>query len=289
MRIGRQTERLPHVHDRQPNARTLPLAEPSVKLAHARLRAVLAAEPDRPTANKVTDHDPVAVAFADRNLVNPDHLRTRRAHALELSFHVLLVQRLDRVPVQRQFLRHVLDRRPSAPPPDKVGKALGIERIVREKLEPFSLHTATPATIDPPYLQFQKYPSVAARKITHPPNFPVEPRGTNTYPKVAACASLFVPSAIDAKSKPGRNAKYPRNAQLCQAFSPKITHSIPRRPLIRSEGVGFKLESPFNPTPESDVASWTIDLTLSSRFFIPKQRRFARLFAQAFDLAKGDA
>src|SRR6266487_4146390 len=116
MRIGRQTERLPHVHDRQPNARTLPLAEPSVKLAHARLRAVLAAEPDRPTANKVTDHDPVAVAFADRNLVNPDHLRTRRAHALELSFHVLLVQRLDRVPVQRQFLRHVLDRRPSAPP-----------------------------------------------------------------------------------------------------------------------------------------------------------------------------
>src|SRR5467141_3649901 len=152
MRIGRQTERLPHVHDRQPNARTLPLAEPSVKLAHARLRAVLAAEPDRPTANKVTDHDPVAVAFADRNLVNPDHLRTRRAHALELSFHVLLVQRLDRVPVQRQFLRHVLDRRPSAPPPDKVGKALGIERIVREKLEPFSLHTATPATIDPPYL-----------------------------------------------------------------------------------------------------------------------------------------
>src|SRR5438876_10425632 len=131
--------------------------------------------PDRPTANKVTDHDPVAVAFADRNLVNPDHLRTRRAHALELSFHVLLVQRLDRVPVQRQFLRHVLDRRPSAPPPDKVGKALGIERIVREKLEPFSLHTATPATIDPPYLQFQKYPSVAARKITHPPNFPVVP------------------------------------------------------------------------------------------------------------------
>ncbi len=63
----------------------------------------------------------------------------------------------------------------------------------------------------------------------------VETRGTNTYPKVAACASLFVPSAIDAKSKPGRNAKYPRNAQLCQAFSPKITHSIPRRPKNISE------------------------------------------------------
>src|SRR5260370_14797677 len=175
MRIGGQTERLPHVHDRQPIVRPLPLAEPSVKLAHARLRAVLAAEPDRPTANKVTDHDPVAVAFADRNLVNPDHLRTRRAHALELSFHVLLVQRLDRVPVQRQFLRHVLDRRPSAPPPDKVGKTLGIDRIVRDELDPFLLRTATPATSDPPYLQFQKYPTVASRKITHPPNFPLVP------------------------------------------------------------------------------------------------------------------
>jgi hypothetical protein len=41
-----------------------------------------------------------------------------------------------------------------------------------------------------------------------------------------------VPSTSDANSNPGRNAKYPTSAQLCQAFSPKITHSIPRRPNI---------------------------------------------------------
>src|SRR5712692_7182522 len=79
MRIRRQTERLPHVHDGEANARTLSLAEPAVELAHARLRAVGAAEPDRPPAHKVADHDSVSVTFADRNLVDADHLRTRHA------------------------------------------------------------------------------------------------------------------------------------------------------------------------------------------------------------------
>src|SRR6195256_5190226 len=116
MRIRRQAERLPHVHDGEANTRTLLLAEPGVELAHASLRTGLAAKPDRPTANEVADHDPVGVAFADRYLVDADHLRRRRARAFELGFHVLHVQRLDRVPVQRQSRRHILDRlRPTAP------------------------------------------------------------------------------------------------------------------------------------------------------------------------------
>jgi hypothetical protein len=51
----------------------------SVELAHARLPAVLAAEPDRPPAHKIADHDPIGVAFADRYLVDADHLRPGRA------------------------------------------------------------------------------------------------------------------------------------------------------------------------------------------------------------------
>src|SRR5260370_28072426 len=122
MGICRQTEWLPHVHHRQANARTLPLAEPVVELAHARLRAVLPAKPDRATAHEIADHDPVAVTFADRKLVAPDHLRTGRASTLEPRFHGLLLQHPDRLPVQRQFLRHVLDRRLPAPAADKVTK-----------------------------------------------------------------------------------------------------------------------------------------------------------------------
>jgi hypothetical protein len=75
------------------------------------------------------------VAFADRNLVDADHLRARRAGALELGFHVLLVQRLDRVPVQLQFRRQVLDRCRPTPPADIIGEALGVMRIVSQKVE----------------------------------------------------------------------------------------------------------------------------------------------------------
>ena len=209
MRIRRQTKRLPHVHDGKANARTLLLAEPGVELAHARLRAVLAAEPDRSPAHKVADHDPVGVAFADRNLVDADHLRTGRARALELGFHVLHVQRLDRVPVQRQFLRHVLDRRRPTAPAHIVRKALGVERIVRQKVEPFPLHLATTAALDPPHLQFQKYPRVAARKIAHTADLAV------------------VPAHLDATATAARRFFERRLRVITRAFgSPKIPRTV---------------------------------------------------------------
>src|SRR6476659_3447776 len=97
-----------------PVSNALFCAEPDVELAHARLRAVLAAKPDRPAAQKIAHHDPVSVTLADRNLINADHLRTRRARSCKLGFHVLLVEGLDRVPVQIQIRRYVLDCRGSS-------------------------------------------------------------------------------------------------------------------------------------------------------------------------------
>src|SRR5271166_5227356 len=113
----------------------------------------------RPRIRSLTTN-PVGVTFADRKLVDADDLRTRRAS-------VLLVQRLDRVPVQSQFVRHVLDRRLPAASPHIVSKALGVERIVRQKLEPFPFHLAATAALDPPHFQFEKYPSVPARQIAY--------------------------------------------------------------------------------------------------------------------------
>src|ERR1700738_136783 len=75
MRRRRQPKRLPHVHHCEPNARALLRAEPGVELAHTRLRTVLAAKPDRPAAKQIAHHNPVGVPFADRDLVNADHLR----------------------------------------------------------------------------------------------------------------------------------------------------------------------------------------------------------------------
>jgi len=149
------------------------------------------------------------VTFADRNLVNADHSRTRRARALELGLHVLHVQRLDCVPVQRQFLRHLLDRRPPAAPADKVSKALGVEWIVRQEVEPFALHTATTAAIDPPYLQFQKYPRVAARKIAHTADLAV------------------IPPHLDATATAARRFFERRLRVITRAFgSPKIPRTV---------------------------------------------------------------
>ena len=205
--LRRQTKRLPHVHDRKANARALLLAEPGVELAHARLRAVLAAEPDRPAAQQVADHDPVGVTFADRYLVDADHLRTRRARALELGFHVLLVQRLDRVPVQRQFRRHILDRRRPTAPADIISKALGVERIVRQEVEPLPLHLATTAAVDPPHLQFQKYPRVAARQIAHPADLAVVPAHLDA---TATAASRFFERRLSVITRAFGSPKIPR-------------------------------------------------------------------------------
>src|ERR1700716_2368203 len=102
-------ERLPHVHHRQTKAVALLAAQPSIELRHAGLRPVLTAEPDRPLALQVADHDAIAVALADRDLVDADRLRPRPPGTRQLRLHVLLLQRLDRLPVEPQLLGHVAD------------------------------------------------------------------------------------------------------------------------------------------------------------------------------------
>src|SRR5262249_32732791 len=159
--------------------------EPAIELAPARLRTVLAAEPDRPAAIRIVHHDPVGVALADRDLVDTDRPRPRRAGTLELRLHVLHLKRLDGVPVQPQFPRHILDRPVAAAPADVVGKALGVERIIGQKVEPLALHLATAAAVDPPHLQFKENARVAARHIAHPADLAVVP----THLDVAATAA----------------------------------------------------------------------------------------------------
>src|SRR5450759_253220 len=83
----RVAKRLPHVHHRQANAAALLLAQPIVELRHARLRAIFPAEPDRPPADQVAHHDTVAMALADRDLVDADRLGPRPARAGELGMY----------------------------------------------------------------------------------------------------------------------------------------------------------------------------------------------------------
>src|SRR5215467_5289050 len=72
-------ERLPHVHHGEPDFTALFRAQPIVERRHAGLGTIRAAEPDRSFADQVADHDAIAVAFANRELIDADRSRTRRA------------------------------------------------------------------------------------------------------------------------------------------------------------------------------------------------------------------
>ena len=105
-----------------------------------------AAEPDRPVPLQVADHDAVGVSLADRDLVDADRRRRRHPCSSELLLHVLLVEFLDRPPIQGQLAGDVLDRRGPTAPAHEEGKALGVEGVVREPRQLLLLHfAATPA------------------------------------------------------------------------------------------------------------------------------------------------
>src|SRR5258708_2444614 len=112
----------------------------------ARLGAIRAPEPDRPLANEIGDNDAIGVSPAERDLVESNDAGSWRSVPPELLAHVLLLQRLDGVPIQPQVLGHIPNcRRPTAAPHVE-GKALGVEGIVRHTCELLSLHLATVLT-----------------------------------------------------------------------------------------------------------------------------------------------
>src|SRR6516225_6520436 len=271
MRRRHQPKRFPHVHYRQPNPRTLLRPEPGVELSYARLRAVRAAKPDRTTSNEIADHNPVAMTFPDGDLINADCLWARRAGTLELGLHILLVERLDRMPVQLQFRRHLLDRRSSTTAADIVRKPFGIERIVRQKIELLALHLAASAAVEPPHLHFEINPRVATRQITHPAQLAIVPAHLDTTTASAnrfferrlslmtrAFGSPKTPCTVGCGRKPGKQyASHSRRLRClvlaiqnhgnfqarskCKKsrkftgfwhYPRKNAHSIPRRPKI---------------------------------------------------------
>src|SRR5580700_2091782 len=102
-----------------------------------------------------------------------------------------------------------------APPADKISKALGVERIVRQKVEPFPLHLATAVARDPPHLKFQKYPRVAARKIAHPPYRAVVPPHLDA---TATATSRFFERRLSVITRAFGSPKIPRT--VCSGRKP---------------------------------------------------------------------
>ena len=156
---------MPHVHHRQTNPLALPLAQPVVELRHAGRRAILAAKPDRSASNQVAHHDPISMSFPDRDFVDADSLRPRRAGARQLGRHVLLVQCLDGLPVQVQFFGDILDGACATAPTHIPGESLGVERIVGKEIQVLPLHLAAASTQNSSHFEFQIDPRVATRQV----------------------------------------------------------------------------------------------------------------------------
>jgi len=196
---------------------------------------------------------------------------TRRARACELRLHVLHLQRLDGVPIKRQFLRNIRDRCLSATAADKIGKALGVERVICQKVEPFLLHLAAATAIDAPYLQLKQYSRVPAGQVTHLPDLAVVPSHLDAATASTRCffdrrfkvtmrtfGSPKTPRTIGSARNPSneyvsqsRRRRFDSLAiqHLCQISKPpkmqnipeiprfmtfqalKFTHSAPRRPI----------------------------------------------------------
>ena len=235
-REGCIAERLPHIHHRQTNAAALLVSQPVIEHRHACLRAILATEPDRATANQVAHHDAVGMAFADRDLVNADRFRPRRANAAQLLTHVLLVQLLDGAPVQMQLARHIRDRcRPTAAP-DEEGKAFGIKRAIRQPRKFFLLHRTTVAAPYTPQFELQIDAGIPAGEIANAANLAVvdtmhqcvaDP-AAGFFPRrskrmTRAFGSLNTPRVVAYGRKPGKRNKSVSRREVamrksCQIF-----------------------------------------------------------------------
>src|SRR6266566_94198 len=73
--------------------------QPSEERVQARLGAIRAPEPDRPLPDEIGHHDAIGVPLSEGDLVEPDDPGSRRPSPSQLLAHVLLLQRLDGVPV----------------------------------------------------------------------------------------------------------------------------------------------------------------------------------------------
>src|SRR5437764_7019562 len=56
-----------------------------------------------------------------------------------------------------------------------MGKTLGVERVVRQKVQALPFHLAAMVAVNTPHLQFEEHPRVSAGQIANPANLAVIP------------------------------------------------------------------------------------------------------------------
>src|SRR6516164_2725025 len=153
-----------------------------------------------------------------------------------------------------------------------MGKTLGIEGVVGQKVEPLALHLPATAARDPPHLQFKENPRVATRQVAHPAHLAVVPAHLDMTATAArgfferrwsvitrAFGSPKMPRTVGSGRKPGKQYashsrlrrrhrraiqiawQIPAPAEMQNPYAihsfprrsaPDLAHTTPRRPLF---------------------------------------------------------
>jgi hypothetical protein len=169
----RVAERLPHIHHREADFTAFSRPQPRKEQVHALLGAVVTAEPDRPSAQQIADHNPIRVSLADGDLIDADDAGRRRARTPQLLAHVLHFKGLDRLPVEMEFAGHIANGRAAAAAADIEGKAFGVERVVRQPGQFFLLHGVAPAAVHASDLDLQVDACIATGQVANAPQLAV--------------------------------------------------------------------------------------------------------------------
>ena len=203
---GRVPKGLPHVHDRQSDSFALLRPQPRKEEIQTRLRTVFPAKPDGPAPHQIAHHNAVIVTFANRNLVDSNHLRPRGPNPPELLPHILLLQGLDRLPIQVQFLGHILKGRTSATTAHIKGKSFRIKGSFRQPFQAFRLHHMANSARHAPDFHIQVDAHVPTGKVPNPTDFPVVKNFVNT---AADAANSFFPLRLSRITRPLGSPKMP--------------------------------------------------------------------------------
>src|SRR5271170_3925276 len=90
-----------------------------VRCGHGRVRAGRGVSRPSKSSNcsagstakiEIGHNNPIGFALSDRDLVNTNDSGPGLTSALDLLAHVLHLERLDGSPIEKMFLRHILDR-----------------------------------------------------------------------------------------------------------------------------------------------------------------------------------
>ena len=160
-------KRFPHIHHRQASFCAFLRPKPIMELHHARFGSILPAKPDGPATNQVAHHDAVSMPLANCDSVDANRLGARGASTSQLYCHVLLVQLLDRVPVQVQLASHIIYGGTATTPTNVKRKPLRVQRVVGKEVEPLPFHLAATSAMHTANLDLQIDPRICARQVAN--------------------------------------------------------------------------------------------------------------------------